>query len=295
MQQPVPFAKKDVISSAATKGFRLEADEAEEGRSELEIVVRPPIEESEAGLLELTQIMDDITKIGEGLTSHYNAEGKAFPLSDVTGAPFDSFTLVTPPRGRSQPDRWPAGDDGPGSLGHPQGQRPPGQDRGGGRPQVQRLPRPGEAVPRQRHHRRRRHGVSQDDRRAAAGAHRLRRAPRAGGGSDQAEIRARQGPVGHRRAAPHRAPRRACRRRPAGARRRGRRASDRPHRAARRAGGSRGAAAGLRPRAGRCKAGWSTTPPTPSPVTRSPAGCSRSSRASISPPRATCSRSWTAC
>ncbi len=99
MQQPVPFAKKDVISSAATKGFRLEADEAEEGRSELEIVVRPPIEESEAGLLELTQIMDDITKIGEGLTSHYNAEGKAFPLSDVTGAPFDSFTLVTPREG----------------------------------------------------------------------------------------------------------------------------------------------------------------------------------------------------
>lgn len=99
MQKPVPFAKKDVISSAATKGFRLEADEAEDGRSELEIVVRPPIEESKAGLLELTQIMDDITVIGEGLKSHYNAKGEAFPLSDVTGAPFDYFTAVTPRAG----------------------------------------------------------------------------------------------------------------------------------------------------------------------------------------------------
>lgn len=98
-RKPVPYRKKDVISSANTKGFRLEADEAEDGRSELEIVVRPPIAETKDGLLELTQIMDDITKIGNGLKSLYNADNKPFSLSEVTGAPLDKYTLITPRSG----------------------------------------------------------------------------------------------------------------------------------------------------------------------------------------------------
>lgn len=101
-QKPVPFAKKDVVSSASTSGFRLEADEAEDGRSELEIVIRPPIEESKEGLKTLLTIMDDIAQLGEALKKHYNADGRSFPLSDVTGAPFDHFTAVTPRAGDAE-------------------------------------------------------------------------------------------------------------------------------------------------------------------------------------------------
>lgn len=97
--EPVPFSKKDVVSSAVHDGFRLEADEAENGRSELEIVIRPPIEESQDGKERLETIMDAILDIGTKLKSKYNDKEESFSLDTVTGAPFDAFTLVTPRQG----------------------------------------------------------------------------------------------------------------------------------------------------------------------------------------------------
>lgn len=94
--KPVPFKKKDPISAANTDGFRLEADEAMGGRSELEVVIRPPVEESEEGFERLKQIMHSIEVLGKKLIKLHNSKGDPFPLSAVTGASEDDLTLVTP-------------------------------------------------------------------------------------------------------------------------------------------------------------------------------------------------------
>lgn len=94
--KPVPFKKKDPISAAKTEGFRLEADEAMGGRSELEVVIRPPVEESEEGFERLKQIMHSIDALGKKLIKLHNGKGEPFPLSAVTEASEDDFTLVTP-------------------------------------------------------------------------------------------------------------------------------------------------------------------------------------------------------
>ncbi len=94
--KPVPFKKKDLVSAANTDGFRLEADEAMGGRSELEIVIRPPVEENEGGFERLQQIMHSIEVLGDKLIKLHNTKGDPFPLSAVTEASEDDFTLVTP-------------------------------------------------------------------------------------------------------------------------------------------------------------------------------------------------------
>lgn len=94
--EPVPFKKKDVVSAAKTDGFRLEADEASGGRSELEIVIRPPVAETKEGYQRLAQIMEAIYEFGSRLIKLHNDKSQPFALSEVTGTSGDDLTLVTP-------------------------------------------------------------------------------------------------------------------------------------------------------------------------------------------------------
>ena len=94
-QPLVPFKKKDVISSATFNGFRMEADEAGNDQSEIEFVVRPPIEESFEGLKLLDAIMMEMVDLG-GRLKGIGAEKAKFPLSRATGVGLDEFTIITP-------------------------------------------------------------------------------------------------------------------------------------------------------------------------------------------------------
>ncbi len=91
--QPVPFKKKDVVSHTNHDGFRMEADEAEEGRSELEFVVRPPVAESFEGKNRLDAIMTNMEVITGELLAKF---GASFSLDEVTGNEYDESTIVTP-------------------------------------------------------------------------------------------------------------------------------------------------------------------------------------------------------
>lgn len=88
----VPFQKKDVVSTATTDGFRMEADEAGEGKSEIEFVVRPPVDENAAGYQRLQGIMDNIRTLTDALCQHTDP----FFLNVVTHVPGDNATLVQP-------------------------------------------------------------------------------------------------------------------------------------------------------------------------------------------------------
>ncbi|GLQ90975.1 hypothetical protein GCM10007898_45510 [Dyella flagellata] len=98
-RKPVPYRKKDVVSSATFDGFSMEADEAEGGRSEIEFVVRPPLEESPAGFKKLATVMEAMVGVGQGLKRFYNDDERSFPLFRVTGNSLDNYTLVTPRKG----------------------------------------------------------------------------------------------------------------------------------------------------------------------------------------------------
>ncbi len=93
--QPVPFAKMEVVSNKKFNGFRMEADEAEGGRSEIEFVIRPPLEESAQGLATFRNIMAEMMQVGAGLIANKDRVAP-WPLSIVTGEPFDEFTVITP-------------------------------------------------------------------------------------------------------------------------------------------------------------------------------------------------------
>jgi hypothetical protein len=101
-RKPEPFAKKEVVSSATFPGFRMEADEAEGGRSEIEFVVRPPLDESLAGLKQLEGVMGAMVEVGLGLKANYNGDEKPFPLRLVTSNGLDEYTLVTPRKGDAE-------------------------------------------------------------------------------------------------------------------------------------------------------------------------------------------------
>lgn len=88
----VPFKKKDVVSAAATDGFRMEADEAGEEKSEIEFVVNPPVDENAAGYQRLQVIMDNIRTLTDALCQ----QTAPFFLEVVTHAPGDVATRVEP-------------------------------------------------------------------------------------------------------------------------------------------------------------------------------------------------------
>jgi len=93
--QPVPFEKMAVVTNKHFDGFRIEADEAEGGRSEIEFVIRPPLEESPEGLAAFRNIMDRMMEVGEALIAN-KGRPAPWPLSHVTGDSFDEFVVVTP-------------------------------------------------------------------------------------------------------------------------------------------------------------------------------------------------------
>jgi hypothetical protein len=63
---PQPLRKKDLVYGREP-GFRVEADEAEEGKAELEFIVDPPVAENFEGKKDLFLRMAHITKLGENL------------------------------------------------------------------------------------------------------------------------------------------------------------------------------------------------------------------------------------
>ncbi|NHZ81289.1 DUF4157 domain-containing protein [Massilia sp. CCM 8695] len=91
---PAPFAKKDVVRHANNDGFRMEADEAEQGLSELEFVIRPPVAESQAGRQALVHVMTAMGAITTALLER--AGGGRFSLDQITHDAADTSTLVTP-------------------------------------------------------------------------------------------------------------------------------------------------------------------------------------------------------
>ncbi|MDM5180429.1 hypothetical protein PO883_24915 [Massilia sp. DJPM01] len=91
---PAPFAKKDVVRHTNNDGFRVEADEAEQGRSELEFVTRPPVAESQAGRQVLFQVMTAMATMTTALLGR--AGGGQFSLDQITHDDEDANTLVTP-------------------------------------------------------------------------------------------------------------------------------------------------------------------------------------------------------
>lgn len=92
--QLVPLSKKDPIGVGPYEGFKLEADEAGNGRSEIEFIVHPPIPESASNIEVLAAIMTSIEQLGEGLLSR--AHGGPFTLDKVTGRPYDYLYMITP-------------------------------------------------------------------------------------------------------------------------------------------------------------------------------------------------------
>jgi hypothetical protein len=88
-----PLTKKDPVGTLTFNTFKVEADEADAGQSEIEFIVHPPIDETPANLEELAAIMDLIGLVGAGLLAHKAAP---FHLNLVTGAPADAAYVVTP-------------------------------------------------------------------------------------------------------------------------------------------------------------------------------------------------------
>jgi hypothetical protein len=90
--------KKDRVGGVRN-GYKVEADEAGAGESELEFIVDPPVEEGELGARRLDEIMSFMTTLGKGLEDVARGE-PVFNLGTVTGALPDSrFEVLAEPSG----------------------------------------------------------------------------------------------------------------------------------------------------------------------------------------------------
>ncbi|WP_297337943.1 DUF4157 domain-containing protein [Algoriphagus sp.] len=92
-QKLEPLKKKEKIGVSSYEGFKLEADEAEGGQSEIEFITYPPIEEHASNIEVLSSIMVEVEKLGNALIS--KSAGK-FTLDKVTGEVYDYAYVVTP-------------------------------------------------------------------------------------------------------------------------------------------------------------------------------------------------------
>jgi hypothetical protein len=88
--------KKDPIGVGSLDGYKLEADEADGGQSEIEFIVYPPVEESSEGSQRLADVMTRITQLGKKLEKGASERLKQFPLGDVTGHQSENDYLITP-------------------------------------------------------------------------------------------------------------------------------------------------------------------------------------------------------
>jgi hypothetical protein len=86
--------KKDQIGPT-WGGFKLEADEAEEGKSEIEFIVHPPVPETGPGYASLDATMTNMERLGRDL-EHEAARSAYFRLSDATGRHADGLYVVYP-------------------------------------------------------------------------------------------------------------------------------------------------------------------------------------------------------
>jgi hypothetical protein len=87
-----PFAKKDLIHSG--NEFRVEADEAGGGKSELEFIIHPPIPTTSMAIASLAERMAPVYLFGAKLLS--KASSEMFKLNMVTGQPADEKFVIHP-------------------------------------------------------------------------------------------------------------------------------------------------------------------------------------------------------
>lgn len=92
-----PLKKKDKIGTINFDGYKMEADEAGEGLSEIEFIVYPPVQEGKEGLKRLTYIMDSLESFGLFLENKAaTMEGNSFLLKEATGYDADTLFRITP-------------------------------------------------------------------------------------------------------------------------------------------------------------------------------------------------------
>ncbi len=101
-----PLKKKDPVGTGVYDGFKLEADEAGDGKSEIEFIVHPPVEEGSGGLQKLRSVMGTMTALGSVLEAQAGqavpekqaeqAKPATFGLERATGRTGDAKFIVTP-------------------------------------------------------------------------------------------------------------------------------------------------------------------------------------------------------
>ncbi|BDD06922.1 hypothetical protein [Aureibacter tunicatorum] len=89
-----PLKKRDPIGVGSHDGFKLEADKAENDRSEIEFIIYPPLDETPLGLVKLNKVMSDMVGIGAELLKF--SHRRSFLLSEATGLMEDSQFVVYP-------------------------------------------------------------------------------------------------------------------------------------------------------------------------------------------------------
>lgn len=93
-QARTPLKKKDPIGPPRD-GFKLEADEAGGGESEVEFIVHPPVAEGEQGAQRLDDVMTSIEVLGSSLEG-VGRHRPRFNFGEVTGRLDDAAYLITP-------------------------------------------------------------------------------------------------------------------------------------------------------------------------------------------------------
>jgi hypothetical protein len=92
-----PLKKTDRVGTGEHDGFKIEADEAGGGLSEIEFIVYPPVDEGLDGMKTLNWVMSWITNFGMDLEYQAGQAGfQPFPLSSVTDVAGDKKFIVTP-------------------------------------------------------------------------------------------------------------------------------------------------------------------------------------------------------
>jgi len=86
--------KKEKVGTSTYSGFKLEADEALGGLSEIEFVIDPPLPENASALETLQGIMNMVEHVGMQLLAH--SDKNRFTLGEATGQSMDHFFVVTP-------------------------------------------------------------------------------------------------------------------------------------------------------------------------------------------------------
>ncbi|BDD09345.1 hypothetical protein FUAX_17770 [Fulvitalea axinellae] len=86
--------KREKVGRQNHNGFKVEADRAYMGGSELEFIIYPPLDESVEGMMELQRIMSEIQVYGEKLLVHSGK--RSFHLDAVTGIPEDHEFVIFP-------------------------------------------------------------------------------------------------------------------------------------------------------------------------------------------------------